>query len=123
MRTLPPSSLACGAGSSPSRSVSGGASAAVTWRTVIRFRTAALALVLCGFAVWAPSVALAQEEPPPADAPAIVVEAEGADAETGGEAWTFRFLVPTVVVMAGLGVAGTIVLYGVRVRVRYRVVR
>lgn len=123
MRTLPPSSLGCVAGSSPSPSVSGGAPPAVTWPTVTRFRSAALALLLCGFAVWAPSATLAQEEPPPADGPAIVVEAEGTDAATGEEAWTFRFLVPTVLVMAGLGIAGTIVLYGVRVRGRYRVVR
>jgi hypothetical protein len=90
---------------------------------VTGIRTTAVALLLCVFALWAPSAAFAQEEPPPGDAPAIVVEAEGTEAEAGEEAWTFRFLVPTVLVMAGLGIAGTIVLYGVRVRGRYRVAR
>lgn len=64
--------------------------------------------------------ALAQESPP-GDQPPVVVD--GAAVVPTEEAWTFRFLIPTVLVASGLIVAATVVGYGVRVRGRYRVVR
>jgi hypothetical protein len=67
--------------------------------------------------------ALAQEEAPTADRPAIVVEDAGPSPAATDEAWTFRYLIPTVLALAGLAIAATAVLYGVRVRGRYRVVR
>lgn len=63
----------------------------------------------------------AQESPSVGDAPAVVVD-EGAPVPTE-DAWTFRFLVPTVLALSGLIVVATVVGYGVRVRGRYRVVR
>lgn len=85
-------------------------------------RTRILVAIACALlALWAAPVAFAQSESP--DEPAIVVEAEEPEAGATDDAWTFRYLVPTVVVMAGLAVAATVVLYGVRVRGRYRVVR
>jgi hypothetical protein len=80
-----------------------------------------VAVAVALLALWAAPAALAQSEVP--DEPAIVVEAEESEAGGADEAWTFRYLVPTVLVMAGLTVAATVVLYGVRVRGRYRVVR
>lgn len=120
-----PSSRACGAGSSPSRSVSGAAAGAVTFPSVTRTRSATVAVFLVLLALWVAPAAFAQEEPLPADRPPIVVEDEAAEAEApaGGDAWTFRFLIPTVLAMAGLAIAATVVVYGVRVRGRYRVVR
>lgn len=58
---------------------------------------------------------------PSGDAPAVVVD-EGAPVPTE-DAWTFRFLVPTVLGLSGLIVVATVVGYGRRVRGRYRVVR
>jgi hypothetical protein len=72
-------------------------------------------------ALWAAPAAFAQSDAPAE--PAIVLEADEAEAGGVDEAWTFRYLVPTVVVMAGLAVTATVVLYGVRVRGRYRVER
>lgn len=65
--------------------------------------------------------ALAQETVPPGDGPAVVVD-EGAPPPSEAD-WTFRFLIPTVLLVSGLVVAGVVVGYGVRVRGRYRVVR
>jgi hypothetical protein len=81
------------------------------------FVAVALALLVL---VAAPA-AYAQSEAP--GEPAVVFEAEESEPGGADEAWTFRYLVPTVLVMAGLAVAATVVLYGVRVRGRYRVVR
>ncbi len=44
-------------------------------------------------------------------------------AETPTEApWTQRFLAPTILALGVLGLIGSIVFYGVRIRARYRVV-
>lgn len=52
--------------------------------------------------------------------PAIVVPADtGAEEDT---AWTFRYLVPTLLALAVLTVGGVILFYGFRVKGRYRVV-
>ncbi len=80
------------------------------------------------------SVAGAQEEPPddgvvvteepafePGREPAVVLETEAEAAEE--DAWTFRYLVPTLIVMAALVLAAVALHYGFRVRGRYRVVR
>ncbi|MBI5158431.1 MAG: hypothetical protein HZA58_10555 [Acidimicrobiia bacterium] len=63
----------------------------------------------------------AQEAPSGGDTPAVVVD-EGAPVPIE-DAWTFRYLVPTVLALSGLIVVATVVGYGVRVRGRYRVVR
>ena len=65
-----------------------------------------------------------EEAPAPAeftgDEPAVVLEdAAPADEEP---AWTFRFLVPTVLAIAVAGVVATIAVYALRIRGRYRVV-
>ena len=75
-------------------------------------------LLLFAFGV---APALAQEQPAPGDEPAVVVD-DGA-ALPSEDAWTFRFLVPTVLALSGLAVVATMVGYGVRIRSRYRVVR
>ena len=75
----------------------------------------ALAAVL---AVMAAAPAAAQEDMP-GDGPAVVIEAE--PEPLGEEAWTFRFLVPTLLLATAIAVPLVIVGYGVRVRGRYRV--
>jgi hypothetical protein len=52
--------------------------------------------------------------------PAVVVEEDAAAPEE--EAWTFRFLIPTLIGATGLALAAVAIGYGVRVRGRYRVV-
>lgn len=56
-----------------------------------------------------------------APTPAVVVDST--PAVTEDEAWTFRFLVPTLAVLTGLALVGSFAAYGVRVRARYRVAR
>lgn len=83
-----------------------------------RLRTL-LVLVSLAFALGlAPAVA---QESPSGDTPAVVVD-EGAPI-VAEPAWTFRFLVPTVLAVSGLVLAITVIGYGVRLRGRYRVVR
>ena len=53
--------------------------------------------------------------------PAVVVSEESGAAED--QAWTFRFLVPTVLAIAVLALGATLLAYVVRVRGRYRVAR
>ncbi len=84
-------------------------------------RLAALVLVLVSLAVPAhavtvvPSVASQQAQ----DGPAIVIDDSEALPEE--EAWTFRFLVPTLMVMAVAMVLGLIVWYQQGLNRRYRV--
>lgn len=82
-----------------------------------------LLLVLLAFPAAMSATAVAQEEAQiPADRqPAVVLDEGGATQEE--EAWTFRFLVPTVLAVSALALAGTVLAYGSRVRGRYRVVR
>jgi hypothetical protein len=54
--------------------------------------------------------------------PAVVIPDDEGGAEEA-EAWTFRFLVPTVAAMSALALTVTVLWYGVRVRGRYRVAR
>ncbi|HSR16272.1 MAG TPA: hypothetical protein VLL51_10990 [Gemmatimonadales bacterium] len=78
--------------------------------------------------------ASAQEEPPSQDTttveepgfqpgrePAVVLQPEQPAAET--QAWTFRYLVPTLLTLASLVLLAVLLYYGFRVRGRYRVVR
>lgn len=52
--------------------------------------------------------------------PAVVIGEEApAPAE---DAWTFRYLVPTLLLLTGLAVGAVVIGYAVRVRGRYRVV-
>jgi hypothetical protein len=53
--------------------------------------------------------------------PAVVVPEQAA--EEGEAAWTFRFLIPTLLAGSGLALAAIAVLYGVGVKARFRVVR
>lgn len=82
-----------------------------------RLRTL-LALICLAFAL---TVAPAFAQEPSGDTPAVVVD-EGAPIEAE-PAWTFRFMVPTVLAISGLVLAMTVIGYGVRLRGRYRVVR
>ena len=84
-----------------------------------RLRTL-LALACLAFALGV-APAIAQESPPPGGTPAVVVD-EGAPV-VAEPAWTFRFLVPTVLAVSGLVLAIAMIGYGVRLRGRYRVVR
>lgn len=52
--------------------------------------------------------------------PAVLVEEDVAAPEE--DAWTFRYLIPTLLGATGLAVAAVVIGYGVRVRARYRVV-
>ena len=55
------------------------------------------------------------------EAPAVVLSDEAAQEDDA--AWTFRYLVPTVLALSGLTLAPVLFSYGLRVRGRYRVVR
>jgi len=90
-----------------------------------------LAVALVGVAALpglAPAAAGQEEETTdevqlPADQqPAVPIAETEATAETE-EAWTFRFLVPTLLAIATVAIVLTVLLYAVRVRGRYRVVR
>lgn len=80
----------------------------------IRILVAALAV----FAVLGAAPAFAQTES--GDGPAVVIEDDSGAIEE--DAWTFRYLVPSLLVVTGIVVLGVVVGYGVRVRGRYRVV-
>ena len=82
-----------------------------------RFRLFVVALSL--FAVIGVAPAFAQAETPEGNQPAVVVEDEAGDEED--EAWTFRYLVPTLIGGSGLALLAVVLGYGVRVRGRYRV--
>lgn len=51
------------------------------------------------------------------------VEAPPEVPETTDAPWTERFLAPTVLALGVLGIAGSVLYYGARVRGRYKVVR
>jgi hypothetical protein len=51
----------------------------------------------------------------------VVVDTTPAAVEQ--DAWTFRFLVPTVLAISGIALIGVLAGYGLRVRGRYRVAR
>jgi hypothetical protein len=57
----------------------------------------------------------------PGQEPAVVVSDAGAAEDE--PAWTFRFLVPTLIALSGLALVAVAVGYGVRVKGRYRVAR
>jgi hypothetical protein len=77
-----------------------------------------IALLLLSFALGV-LPASAQEDPAPINEPAVVVAEE--PAPPAEDAWTFRFLVPALLVITGLAIAGVILGYAVRVKGRYRV--
>jgi predicted cobalt transporter CbtA len=95
-----------------------------------RLRTVTLlALVALPLVLTAP--VLAQEEPAPttteaetpAEGPAPAVVVEIGEEAPESEAWTFRYLVPTLMALTGLIVVLTLVGYVLRVRARYVVKR
>jgi hypothetical protein len=88
---------------------------------VTRFRLFIVVFLVALVLAVPAAAAYSQEEAPPSPEPAVVLESEQADEDD--EAWTFRFLVPTVLALTALTVAGTAVAYGLRVRGRYRVAR
>ena len=63
---------------------------------------------------------VAQQAPEDSDEPAVIIEEDEGLAED--EPWTFRFLVPTVMVLTLLLVVGLVVAYQLRIKRRYRVV-
>jgi hypothetical protein len=66
-------------------------------------------------------VAHAQDEPPGRDAPAVTIgDPAPVDDDT---AWTFRFLVPTLLAMTAVGIGLTVAAYARGVKGRYRVSR
>jgi hypothetical protein len=88
--------------------------------TVVRryFITAILAAVVLSLGL---GTALAGEGAPPSDGPAVTqAEPPALDED---EAWTFRYLVPTLLAMGVLAVAATALAYGRRVKGRYRLAR
>lgn len=95
-----------------------------------RYRPLLLIACLLAVLVFGPA-ALAQEEEAPADEPAAVVDvpepAVRIVPETPAEVeapWTFRYLIPTSLVIAVLVVVGSIVAYFVKVvRTRYRLIQ
>ncbi|HSM01577.1 MAG TPA: hypothetical protein VK960_03925 [Acidimicrobiia bacterium] len=83
----------------------------------------ALALIAIVLALGAMPAASAGEgeAPSPESGPVVIV---GEEAEPPAEdAWTFRFLVPTLLVLSGVVVAGVLVGYAVRIKGRYRVIQ
>jgi hypothetical protein len=66
-------------------------------------------------------VAHAGDETPARDAPAVVI-ADPAPVDDD-PAWTFRYLVPTLLAMSALGLGLTVLAYARRVKGRYRVAR
>ena len=98
----------------------------MTRRTIL----ALTALVVLAALVIAPAASAEEEaEAPvtteatyePGTEPAIVVSDGGADEDD--PAWTFRYLVPTLIVVSGLALLGLFVWYGLGVKGRYRVAR
>ena len=88
----------------------------------MRTALASLALVFgLMFFVLGVAPAIAQEEMTGDNAPAVVIEEDSAAVEEA--AWTFRFLIPTLLGITGLAVVGVGLGYVVRVRGRYRVVQ
>ena len=57
----------------------------------------------------------------PGQEPAVVVSDGAVPADD--PAWTFRYLVPTLLVLSGAALAGLVVWYGLGVKGRYRVAR
>ena len=53
--------------------------------------------------------------------PAVVLPTDAA--EVDDPAWTFRYLVPTLLVASGAALLGVFIWYGLGVKGRYRVVR
>jgi hypothetical protein len=81
----------------------------------------AFALITLSLALGAMPAASGQETPPAEGGPVVIV---GEEAEPPAEeAWTFRFLVPTLLALTGAVVAGVVLAYGVRIKARYRVSR
>ena len=78
-----------------------------------------LIFAVCLFALVVAAPVAAQESEPAGPEPAVVLEGEPEALEE--EAWTFRFLVPTLLLGTGLAVFGVVAGYGLRVRSRYRV--
>lgn len=63
----------------------------------------------------APVVELAQGDEP------VVTVAEATEEDASGDEWTFRYLVPTAIVISAVIVVLVMVGYAIRVRGRYRV--
>ena len=76
--------------------------------------TAALILFVLGVIP-----AIAQEELTGDNAPAVVISDEAEEAEE--DAWTFRYLVPSLLGVSAIAIVAVGVGYAVRIRGRYRV--
>jgi hypothetical protein len=97
-------------------------------RTLVAFLIVLLVLILApaGFGQEAPPDTAAQtEEPGPGlDIPKPAVEIAPEAPAAVEQAWTFRYLIPTSLVLALLVVVGSIVAYFLKVvRTRYRMIQ
>jgi hypothetical protein len=82
-------------------------------------RTRVFCAILIAVFALSTGTAFAQEDMSGSDGPAVVLD-DGPEA-LEEEAWTFRFLVPTLLLVTAIAVPLVIVGYGIRVRARYRV--
>lgn len=83
------------------------------------YRLRFLAATFLVFFALSVAPAVAQEEMTGDNAPAIVLEDDQPAVEE--EAWTFRYLVPTLAGATGIAILGIALGYTVRIRGRYRV--
>jgi hypothetical protein len=82
-----------------------------------------LTLVAFSFIAFAPGALAAGELLAQNEGPVPAIEVGTEPAEEAAPAWTYRYLIPTFLVLAGVVVVATVVLYFVKVvRSRYRVV-
>lgn len=134
MPTLPCRSRACGAAWSPRAEppTGGGGAALLHYSHVVSFSCRLpFPLLAAGLAVIASmplmAGAVSAQEPvfelTESESPRAAVEIDTAARAEALEdaAWTFRFLVPTALVLSALIVVGVIGRYGIGVRGRYRV--
>lgn len=87
---------------------------------MLRLRFAVVVAVMLAI-LGAGAAAFAGEDAPGRDAPAVTVGEPAPTPED--EAWTFRYLVPTLLAMSAVGLGITAFAYARRVKGRYRVAR
>ena len=89
----------------------------------IPFALALVAVIAIGPSVFAQEQTLGDSAATTVAGPVPAVVVDTTPTPIVEDAWTFRFLVPTVLVVSGLALVGALAAYGVRVRGRYRVAR
>ena len=86
---------------------------------MVMYRLRFLVAAFLVFFVLGVAPVIAQEEMTGDNAPAIVLEDDQPAVEE--DAWTFRYLVPTLLGATGIAILGIALGYTVRIRGRYRV--